>query len=205
MVASKPAGERAGHCCTPRRSRIRAAPRRGRVGCASGDVACLIDAIHQANGNGEANTLTLEAGTYTLTTAGANGLPSVTGTITMTGADAETTILERAVTALPFRLVHVAVTGNLTLEGLTLRGGRAVDGGGGLLIEGTVQLRNSAVVDNAADDRGGGLSNKGGMAALWGTLLARNTAQEQSPNCSGPVTSLGHNRLGDLTDCLLSL
>src|SRR6266581_2806027 len=35
--------------------------------CASGDVACLIDAITTANANGEANTITLEAGTYTLT------------------------------------------------------------------------------------------------------------------------------------------
>src|SRR5262249_17585068 len=35
--------------------------------CATGDVACLIAAITQANANGEANTITLEAGTYTLT------------------------------------------------------------------------------------------------------------------------------------------
>src|SRR5712692_11050908 len=37
--------------------------------CAAGDVACLIDAINQANANGEVNTITLEAGTYPLTTA----------------------------------------------------------------------------------------------------------------------------------------
>ena len=54
--------------------------------CASGDVACLIDAINQANANGEANTITLEAGTYTLTAAADNtggffGLPSVTSTL----------------------------------------------------------------------------------------------------------------------------
>ena len=54
--------------------------------CAAGDVACLIDAINQANANGEANTITLEAGTYTLTAAADNtggffGLPSVTSTL----------------------------------------------------------------------------------------------------------------------------
>src|SRR5919202_1036352 len=58
--------------------------------CASGDVACLIDAINQANANGEANTITLEAGTYTLTavgndTDGLNGLPSITSTLTLRG------------------------------------------------------------------------------------------------------------------------
>src|SRR5712691_6319990 len=35
--------------------------------CVAGDVVCLIDAINQADANGEANTITLEAGTYTLT------------------------------------------------------------------------------------------------------------------------------------------
>jgi hypothetical protein len=35
--------------------------------CAGGDVAYLIEAIKTANANGDANTITLEAGTYTLT------------------------------------------------------------------------------------------------------------------------------------------
>jgi hypothetical protein len=55
----------------------------GEFTCAAGDVACLIDAINQANANREANTITLEAGTYTLT---AVGLPSVTGVVTIQGA-----------------------------------------------------------------------------------------------------------------------
>src|SRR5262245_24520884 len=50
--------------------------------CPAEDVACLIRAINTANGNGEADTIQLEAGTYTLTavdneTDGANGLPSI--------------------------------------------------------------------------------------------------------------------------------
>src|SRR5437016_1097060 len=73
--------------------------------CAAGDVACLIDAINQANANGEKNTIRLEAGTYTLTavdnfftqgaTFGPNGLPVITSTLTITGEEAETTIIER--------------------------------------------------------------------------------------------------------------
>src|ERR671923_2430919 len=58
----------------------------GECTCAAGDMACLIDAINQANANGEANTITLEAGTYPLTevnntTDDPNGLPSVTGVL----------------------------------------------------------------------------------------------------------------------------
>src|SRR5262245_53082009 len=34
--------------------------------CDGGDVPCLIDAIEEANANGEANTIRLEAGTYPL-------------------------------------------------------------------------------------------------------------------------------------------
>ena len=56
--------------------------------CAAGDVACLRAAINAANGNGEANTPTLEAGTYTVTavdnlTDGANGLPLISETLTI--------------------------------------------------------------------------------------------------------------------------
>src|SRR4051812_32911461 len=37
--------------------------------CGAGDVPCLIAAINEANANGTKNTIRLEAGTYTLTTA----------------------------------------------------------------------------------------------------------------------------------------
>ena len=40
--------------------------------CRNGDVACLITAINMANANGQANTITLKAGTYTLTAVNNN-------------------------------------------------------------------------------------------------------------------------------------
>ncbi len=97
--------------------------------CPAGDVACLIDAITQANTNGEANTITLETGTYTLTavdntTDGPNGLPVITSTLTITGQGAETTLIERDASAPLFRLLAVAATGTLRLHRLTLRGGQ---------------------------------------------------------------------------------
>jgi hypothetical protein len=110
----------------------------GAFTCAAGDVACLIDAINQANSSGVATTITLEAGTYTLTevnnlTEGRNGLPLVTGTMTIQGAGAETTIIERDASAPGFGLVRVTATGALTLEGLTLRRGTGISGGASLI------------------------------------------------------------------------
>src|SRR5215831_15577630 len=88
--------------------------------CGAGDVACLIDAINTANANGEANTITLAAGTYTLTavdndTGGPNGLPSITSELTLRGAGPDRTILERAANAPAFRLLQIAPQGNLKL------------------------------------------------------------------------------------------
>src|SRR6516165_5936434 len=107
------------------------------LSCTAGDVACLLNAITTANANGEANTITLAAGTYTLTavdntTDGANGLPSVTSAFSLTirGAGAASTRIERQTRAPDFRLVHVAATGTLTLEALTLQGG-LFNGGSG--------------------------------------------------------------------------
>jgi hypothetical protein len=81
--------------------------------CGAGDVACLIAAINDANVNGEENTITLAAGTYTLTavdndTDGPNGLPSITSMLTIRGVEAEATIIERVGSAPDFRLMHVA-------------------------------------------------------------------------------------------------
>jgi hypothetical protein len=148
--------------------------------CAAGDVACLIDAINQANANGESTTITLAAGTYTLTavhntTDGFNGLPSVTGVVTIQGAGADTTILERDTSAPPFRLVHVAATGTLTLEGLTLRQGVAQIFGGGIFNAGTLTLADCILTNNRADG-GGGLANDGGLVTIARSTITENRA-----------------------------
>src|SRR5262245_13491074 len=79
---------------------------------AAGDVAGLVSAINQANGNGQADTIILAAGTYRIRTVnnntdGPNGLPSIRSQITIQGAGATTTILTRTSTnATPLRLIH---------------------------------------------------------------------------------------------------
>jgi hypothetical protein len=124
--------------------------------CPAGDVACLIAAIDTANGNGEDDTITLDAGAYTLTavnndTEGTNGLPSITSTITITGAGAETTIIERSASAPWFRLFHVGASGALTLDGLTVRNGRVdLIEGGAIHNRGALTVTHSTIADNIA-------------------------------------------------------
>ena len=169
--------------------------------CPAGDVACLIAAINTANANGEANTIRLKAGTYTLTavdndTDGPNGLPSVTSTLTLqgTGADATSIAREGSIFSPPFfRLLHVAATGRLTLKRLTLRGGVIFSGpgrGGGIYnAGGIVTVTHSTLVSNESHD-GGGVSNHGGMVTVTHSTIAGNNAVNQGgiANIKGTVT-----------------
>jgi mersacidin/lichenicidin family type 2 lantibiotic len=171
------------------------------------DTVCLIEAIHEANGNGEENSITLAAGIYHLTAAdneleGGTGLPSVTSSLTIDGPDS---FIEREASAPSFRFFHVAASGTLTLEGITLMGGSVENNSGGAIFnEGTVTLITSRLLDNHAGISGGGIVNYG-TAALQSTVLARNTAQTTGPNFAGQATSLGNNFIDDITGCSTTL
>jgi hypothetical protein len=67
-------------------------------------------------------------------------------------------------------------------------------------------LINTTVADNVGSFfNTGGLSNVG-TAVLVNTILARNTGGEEGVNdCFGPVTSQGHNLIGDPTGCTITL
>jgi Right handed beta helix region len=152
--------------------------------CGAGDVACLMSAINAANVNGTANTITLAAGLYTLTavdhnTNGPTGLPSVTSLLTLRGSGVASTVIERAAGAPQFRLLHVAATGRLTLEGLTLRGGddATTNGGGGVHNRGTLTITHSTLSGNTASSGGGGaIVNIGGTLTITHSTLRDNTA-----------------------------
>jgi hypothetical protein len=104
--------------------------------CGAADTQCLIASITEANTNGQkTNSIRLEAGTYPLTAVNniidrPNGLPSVTSTLTITGEGADITILKAPFSVPFFRLLQVAASGTLTLEGLTLRNGITTAGSG---------------------------------------------------------------------------
>jgi hypothetical protein len=139
--------------------------------CASGNVACLIDAINQANANGEANRITLRRGIYTFTavdndTDGPNALPSVTSQLTIQGAGADLTVL---VGGRGSRLGHVAATGTLTLTRLTVQG----FGFRALFNRGTLLLTATTFTGNF-DFPGGGLDNEGGTVTITRSLFTQN-------------------------------
>jgi hypothetical protein len=159
--------------------------------CASADVVCLITAINTANTNGEADTIRLPAGTYTVRavdndTDGSNGLPSISSPLTIVGAGFGNTIIEREAVAPPFRLLPVGSSGHLKLQGLTVRGGRwggdlAAFGGGGLLNLGTAIISQCAFTGNQSITPGlffggGGAIASHGRLILAGSSIASNVA-----------------------------
>jgi hypothetical protein len=175
--------------------------------CAPGDVACLIDAMNEANANGEENTITLAEGTYTLmavdnTTDGPNGLPSVTVRLTIRGAGADTTILERTADAPLFRLLHVAMTGELTLDGLTLRGGNVIglSDGGGIRNRGTLTVTHSVLQAHAATN-GGGIFHTTGALTITQSTVSDNVASGTGGGIwGGPLTITDSTLNGNVAD-----
>jgi hypothetical protein len=141
-----------------------------------------------------ADTLALGAGTYLLTTInntttdGPNGLPLIISPLIIHGVDAETTAIARDPQAPPLRLLHVAATGTLTVQGIILTGGAAAsneeEGGetfGGVVLNagGRVKLIRCWMVRNRAgapptwDGYGGGMANFG-VTASADSLLTDN-------------------------------
>ncbi|MFJ5533421.1 hypothetical protein [Streptomyces sp. NPDC093261] len=105
--------------------------------------------------------------TYHLTTAyaGADGLPPIDKQLTIEGRDA--TIVRDGPTAGAFRIFHVTSTGDLRLDDVTIRGGNAPDGGGGILVDtsGNLKLTKVALDNNHADSQGGGVDVVSGATA----------------------------------------
>lgn len=137
------------------------------------DVAALVMAITTANGNGQDDDIVLGAGsTYTLTAVqnGATGLPVVTSKITIQGNGAT---IQRA-GIVEFRLFDVGTTGDLTLDDLTVKGGKLTftasrDGGAGIRVVGAgkLTLTDTTVTQNTCT----------GGQCFGGGIFARDNAQ----------------------------
>ena len=72
---------------------------------------------------------------------------------------------------------------------------------GGIYNGGTFTLTNSTVTGNGAAIGGGIFNTNLGAFNVKNTIVAGNSATSSGPNCSGPLTSQGHNLVGDDTDC----
>jgi len=180
----------------PRRqpgSRLRLEPLEDRTVPANftaANVADLIADIHAANDQAGADTIVLAPGvSFTLTevdnyTLASTGLPVISGNdgLTILGTG---NVIERssAPATADFRLFAVAAGASLTLEHLTLQGGRSVPAlnldssfhaqGGAVCNQGSLTLRDVIVQDNvAAGALGGGTSGlaRGGGIYSTGSL-----------------------------------
>jgi len=182
------------------------------------NVSALIADITTANTAGGANTITLTPtpSPYVLTainntTTGANGLPVIAANDNLTIVGNGDTI-ERSARAF-FRLFDVASGGSLTLENLTLQGGRVggvggsagpnpagpsnnaiyVAEGGAIYNQGTLVLSGVTVQRNVAEGAafygttagGGGIFSYGGSVTLEGGTIVRNNAAYGVPGPYG--------------------
>ena len=139
--------------------------------CSSGNTTCLIAAINSANGLRGKHTINLESGVYTLqiidnATDGANGLPSIKRSIEMRGSTGDLPVtIERDPSAPSFSIFHIALGGELSLEGVNVRRRdiAATMFGGGVAIfnRGVTILHESIVSDSSS-----GIYNTGTLKIL---------------------------------------
>ncbi|MGL5194261.1 MAG: DUF4347 domain-containing protein, partial [Chroococcales cyanobacterium] len=151
------------------------------------DVLGLINAITEDNNPGQNSIINLTPGTYNLTKIdnyilGANGLPSIQGTLTINGNGAE---IIRDDSKDPFRIFHVGPDAHLILNNLTLKNGWANittephgSDGGGISNAGTLTLNQSTITGNRADDDGGGINNVGTLTVIESSI-SNNFAQDE--------------------------
>jgi CSLREA domain-containing protein/uncharacterized repeat protein (TIGR01451 family) len=155
-------------------------------GCATAGGQCsLRAAIQEANALGGTHTITLPAGTYTLTIGGtgedaaATGDLDVTADITIVGAGATTTIVDGGA----LDRVFDVRTGKLTVSGVTVRNGESPfdeDGGGLRAANGSaLVVSESRIVDNVSGEDGGGIEiGNTGSLVITDSIVQGNEAAD---------------------------
>lgn len=176
----------------------------------------LVDAITAANNNAATGGCPSGAGAdilnlnsdVILTTVnnnanGSNGLPSIVSDVTING-NGHTIERDSALTCSPpvdpnhdFRIFHVASSGTLTLNEVTVRNGGCTQGGAGIFNGGTVNLNDSTIAENTNfAGFGGGILNVGTLH-LTNSVLFKNSAFGQG----GGLSNVG---LAILTNCTIT-
>jgi hypothetical protein len=177
-----------------------AVPCGGQAGGGSG----LVAALHHANATAGPDTIDLVAGcTYVLTVADnpGNGLPVVTGALTIHGHGATVTRSSPS----PFRILEVAAGADVAVDRLTVSGGRAeatgaTAFGGGILNGGRLTMTRSTVRDNlvvgvGGSAGGGGIANNG-TVVLRDSVLSANRAKATGTQIFAAVGGGVLNRTG---------
>ncbi len=139
-------------------------------------LGSLRDAIAQANTDPTQDTIDFApavTGTITLLSA----LPDLSGNIVLTGPGATALTVARSAAAgtADFSIFTVTSGFEVTISGLTITGGQAVNGGG-IINEGTLTVLNSTLSGNSAggigdNGQGGGIMNAGMMTITSSTII----------------------------------
>ncbi|NNJ12590.1 hypothetical protein EKD04_019885 [Chloroflexales bacterium ZM16-3] len=171
------------------------------VGCTgtAGDVAGLISAISQANTQSGADTISLAAGcTYALgavnnSAGGPNGLPVISGSLTILGNGAT---IARSAGSPAFRILKNS--GTLTLDGVTLAGGLASGSNGGAIYNtGSLTMLSSTVTGSRAHGsrrnggNGGAIYNTGSLTVSASTLASNQALGGDGASHSGSLGGSG--------------
>jgi CSLREA domain-containing protein len=165
--------------------------------CASATGLCTLRAaIMEANALAGHDTISLPAGTYTLTVQGAGenasaaGDLDVTGDLTINGAGATITIIDAAGIDRVFE-VHPGAT--VDIHAVTVRGGNPGVGvsGGGILNRGSLALSDSIVTANTGGNFGGGIHNLGQMTLTAVTVRTNATVGSNLSGGGGGIFNEG--------------
>jgi hypothetical protein len=138
--------------------------------CPAGDPAGADEIVLQAS---SVHTLTKVNNSVPY---GATGLPVITSAVTITGNGAT---IKRKLTKTPgFRIFAVVNTGDLTLDNVTVSGGRklSIKGGGIANYGGTVTVTNSSTISGNRAQYGGGLYSSDGVLTITGSTITGNKA-----------------------------
>ncbi len=160
-------------------------------------VAELKSAINQANANPDADTISISSSfeVNAADSAGGNtAFPAITSTVTIAGQGAGATIIERADIAPEFRFFKVTSEGDLTLEGVTLKGGylshsqEQDNTGGAINTKGKLTVNEASFVNNAAD-AGGAIANLDGgtLTVSDSTFTANQTTWHYAEGDGGAI------------------
>jgi hypothetical protein len=150
------------------------APRTFSVPCST---SALVTAINAANSFSSATIHLRAKCIYSIATAvtGSDGLPVITGDVTLLGDGWGTVIRRSSAATTPFRILDVAAAATLRLTRASVMDGSITGLGGGIQNAGTLILSRVTLSGNTAGN-GGGLANLAGATAIvTGTHLTANT------------------------------
>ncbi|MFF4351548.1 hypothetical protein [Streptomyces sp. NPDC001530] len=144
------------------------------VPCSSNRVALLRAAINSANAAGQGSIALASNCTYSLTDvdpsesqpSSPDGLPEITGDVTLSAAPGATIERSMATGTPNFRIFTVEMGGKLSLNNITVRNGKLVGAmGAGISNHGTLNVRVGGIRNNETNSVGGGLENVAGATA----------------------------------------